>query len=65
MHSVDLSSVYLRSASLESARWEKDWVISVSQHQGVNGSANSQQNVSFVNAGKLESLPIEQASLVM
>ena len=43
----------------------KELVISVSQRQGVNGSANSQQDVSFGNAGKLESPPIEQASLVM
>ena len=39
MHSVVLSSVHLRSASLELARWEKDLVISVSQRHGVNGSA--------------------------
>ena len=44
---------------------KKRLVFSVSQRQGVNGSANSQQNVSFGNAGKLESPPIEQASLVV
>ena len=44
LHSEVLSSVHLRSASLQSDRWEKDWSL-VSQRQSVNGSANSQQNV--------------------
>ena len=52
MHSVVLiSSIHLRSASLQSARYR-----SVSRGQGVNRSANSQQNVWFGNAGKLENL---------
>ena len=41
MRSVLVSSVHLRSASLQLSRWEKDWSgISVSQCQGVNGSSN-------------------------
>ena len=27
VHSVVLSSVHLRAASLQSARWEKDWLL--------------------------------------
>ena len=50
MHSdsVVLFFVHLRSASLQSARLEKVWSLvshGLSQRQGVNGSANSQQNV--------------------
>ena len=44
VHSVVLSSVHLCSASLQLACWEKDWSL-VSQRQGVNGLANSEQNV--------------------
>ena len=50
----------LRSASLQLSLWE-ELVISVSQCHGVKGSLN----VWFRNAGKLESLWIEQASIVM
>ena len=41
VHSVLLSSVHLRSASLQLSRWEKDWsLVSYSVGQGVNGSSN-------------------------
>ena len=43
----------------------KRLVISVSQRQGVNGLVNSQQNVRFGIAGKLERLPIEQVRIVL
>ena len=39
--------------------------VSLTQRQGVNGSANSQQNISFGNTGTLASTPIEQAGLVL
>ena len=45
MHSVVLYPVHLPSASLQVSSLGKGLAISVSQRQGVNGSANSQQNV--------------------
>ena len=66
-HSVVLSSVHLRFASLQSVRWKKRLaVIGIStQRKGVNRLANSQQNGWFENAMKVESPPMEQTSLIL